>query len=206
MDNFALFYVNGYPFLVVVWNLFLALIPFFLFLNLNGCWRKTKFKTTWQKILAGVIFFLWLIFLPNSAYLIVGVRHLLNYCPVDSANSVCVTSAWEIMYFFILSILGWIFFVIFLKQMRALLAKIYDPKISRIIIFIIIPFVSLGVVFGLTERFNSWDVFFNPLAILGNLLRYMTTWEYLRNFLAFAAGYYLLFFLGDYLFGKKVIS
>lgn len=204
MDNFGLFFVNDHPFLMMVWNIFLAIIPFFIFLALHSYWRKTKFKTGGQKFLAGIIFFLWFIFLPNSAYLIVGVRHLLNFCPADSADSVCVSGVWQIMYFFVFSTLGWIFFVIFLKQMQTLLAKIFSQKISRITILAIIPFVSLGVLFGLTERFNSWDVFFNPLAILENLLRYMTTWAYFRNLLAFTAGYYLLFFLGDYLFGKRI--
>jgi uncharacterized membrane protein len=206
MENFGLFYVNDYPFLMVVWNLFLALLPFFIFLALRDYWKKTKFKTSRQKVLAGVLAFFWLIFVPNSAYLIVGVRHLLNYCPADSANSVCVVGAWQIMYFFVLSILGWVFFVIFLKQMRSLLAKVFNQKVANITMFILIPLISLGVVFGLTERFNSWDIFINPLAILQNLLRYMTDWGYFRNFLVFTIGYYLLFFLGDYLFGKKMAS
>lgn len=204
MDNFGLFYVNGYPFLMIIWNVFLALIPFFLFLFLADSWRKTKFKKKSEKFLAIILFFIWFIFLPNSAYLIVGVRHLLDYCPPYSANSVCVSSAWEIMYFFILSIFGWIFFIIFLKQMRSLLAKIFSPKISQIAIFSMIPLISLGVVFGLTERFNSWDIFFNPLAIFQNLLRYMTEWQYFRNFLVFTAGYYVLYFLGDFLFKEKI--
>jgi len=204
MDYFGLFYVNDYPFLMLVWNLFLALTPFFIFFILRDYWQKTKFKKIWQKFLAGILFFLWLIFLPNSAYLIVGVRHLLNFCPAASANSVCVAGVWEIMYFFVFSALGWIFFVIFLKQMRSLLAKIFNPKVSRLAVFILIPFVSLGVLFGLTERFNSWDIFFNLLAIFQNLLKYLTDWEYFRNFLVFTAGFYLLYFLGEYLFGKKI--
>ena len=206
MDNFGVFYVNDYPFLMMVWNLFLALVPFFIFLGLRQHWQKTKFKTVWQKILAGLIFFFWFIFLPNSAYLIVGVRHLIDFCPVDSANSVCVRNAWEIMFFFVSSTFGWIFFVIYLKQMQQLLGRIFSQKIAKIITFSLIPLVSLGVLFGLTERFNSWDVFFSPLAIFQNLLRYMASWEYFRNFLAFTAGYYLLFFLGDYLFGKKAVN
>jgi uncharacterized membrane protein len=206
MDNFGLFYVNGHPFLMMVWNLFLAIVPFFIFLSLENYWRKTKLKTNWQKIIAAVVFFLWFIFLPNSAYLIVGIRHLLNFCPADLSDSICVFGAWEIMYFFVFSVIGWIFFIIFLKQMQVLLAKIFSPKISRRVILAIIPFVSLGVLLGLTERFNSWDIIYRPLAIWGNLLRYMTTWAYFRNFLVFTAGYYLLFFLGEYLFGKKVIG
>jgi uncharacterized membrane protein len=204
MRTFGLFYVNGYPFVIVVWNVFLAMAPFGFFLLFSSYWRKTKFKKIGQKIWAAVIFLFWFVFLPNSAYLVVGSRHLLNFCPADSSNSICVPAAWEIMFFFIYSILGWVLFDIFLIQMRELLAKIFTARISRNLIYVFIPVVSWGVLFGLTERFNSWDLFIHPLLISQNLLRYLTNWEYFRNWLVFAIGYYILYFFGDYLFGKKI--
>jgi uncharacterized membrane protein len=203
IDTFGLFYVNDYPFLVMVWNLFLAFFPFFFFLAFKGYWRKNKFSLSRQKIFAGLIFFLWLIFLPNSAYLIVVGRHLFDYCPADSLNSVCISGAWQIMFFFCYSVLGWVLFVISLKQMAGFLAKLFSKKLARWFVAIIIPLVSLGVLLGLTGRFNSWDIFRAPLAIFQNLLKCLTDWQYLRNFLIFSAGYYLLYFFGDYLFKNK---
>jgi uncharacterized membrane protein len=206
IENFSLFYVNDYPFLVIVWNIFLAFIPFFIFLILRDYWEKTKFKTTGQKIIAALIFFFWFIFIPNSAYLIVGSRHLLKYCPIDSPNSVCVSGAWEIMFFFCYSVLGWVFFVIFLKQMKKLLAEIFTNIKAEFIIYLLIPLISWGVLLGLTERFNSWDIFLHPLAILADLLRYISDWRYFWNLAIFVIGYYLLYFLGDYLFRKRGIG
>lgn len=204
LDTFGLYYVNGYPFLMVAWDIFLALVPFFFFLLFRDYWEKTKFKKSGQKILAGLIFSLWFIFLPNSTYVIVVVRHLLGYCPIDSPNNVCVADAWQIMFFFAYSIFGWVIFTILLKKMQRLLAEIFSRRAALISVFIIIPLVSFGVLLGLTERFNSWDIFFDPLAILQNLLRYMADWEYFRNFLVFTAGYYFLYFFGVYLFGEKI--
>jgi uncharacterized membrane protein len=204
VDTFGLFYVNDYPFLMMVWNLLLAFIPFFIFLGLNSYWKKTKFKKIGQKIIAALIFFGWFIFLPNAAYLIVGSRHLLNYCPIDSFYNVCATGAWQIMYFFCYSVIGWIFFVIFLEQMKKLLTGIFNKKKAEMITYFFIPLVAWGVLLGLTERFNSWDVFLHPLAILVSLLRYITDWQYLWNLIVFIMGYYLLYFLGDWLFGRRV--
>ncbi len=204
VDTFALFYVNDYPFLMMVWNLFLALIPFGLFLLFSSYWQKTKFKKSGQKIWAVIIFLFWFIFLPNAAYLVVGNRHLLNFCPADSPNSVCVPGTWQIMFFFVYSVLGWVLFTIYLVQMRELLAKIFNPKISRNLIYIFIPFVAWAVLLGLIERYNSWDIFINPLAISANLLSYFTDWDYFRNWLVFTAGYYILYIWGELLFRKKI--
>jgi uncharacterized membrane protein len=204
IETFSPFYVNGYPFVMMVWNTLLATVPFAFFLLFSAYWQKTKFIKIGQKLLAAFIFLLWFIFLPNAAYLIADIRHLLNYCPAGSPLNICIEGAWEIMFFFIYGIFGWFFFVIYLEQMRGLLAKIFNPRSAKIITLIIIPLLALGVLFGLTERANSWDLFLHPLAIYQDLLRYMSSWAYLRNWLAFTAGYYILYFFGNLIFSKKM--
>jgi uncharacterized membrane protein len=201
--NLGPFYVNGYPVSMMIWNLFLAALPFLFFFLLDSYWKKTKFKTLGQKIGAVIIFFFWLIFLPNSAYLIVGIRHLIGFCPLSSPNSICVPGAWEIMVFFVHSVFGWIFFVIFLRLMEKFFAEVFSKKVSRYLLLIMIPLVSLGVLLGLTERYNSWDIFLRPLAISLNLLRYFSDWRYFWNFLIFTAGFYWLYFFGNFLFRKN---
>jgi uncharacterized membrane protein len=203
IETFSPFYVNDYPFAMMVWNILLAAVPFGFFLLLSSYWQKTKLKKIGQKILAAFIFLLWFIFLPNAAYLIADIRHLLNYCPVGSSLNICIEGAWEIMFFFIYGVFGWVFFVIYLEQMRGLLAKIFNPRLAKITTLIIIPLLALGVLFGLTERANSWDLFLHPLAIFQDLLRYMSSWAYLRNWLAFTAGYYILYFFGAAVFRTK---
>ncbi|MDD5527646.1 MAG: DUF1361 domain-containing protein [Patescibacteria group bacterium] len=204
IDNFSLFSVNGITFVMLVWNMVLAMAPFGFFLLFSSYWHRTKFEKNGQKILAAIFFFLWLIFLPNAAYLIADIRHLLDYCPPGSFVNVCVNGAWEIMFFFVYSVFGWAFLVIYLSQMRALLAEIFNQRTAKMITLLIIPALALGVLFGLTERFNSWDIFIHPLAIFQNLLRYMTSWDYFRNWLAFMAGYYILYFFGATMFKTKL--
>lgn len=204
METFSPFYVNNYPFLMMTWNILLAMMPLAFFLIFSAYWQKTKFKKSGQKILGAVIFLLWFLFLPNAAYLITDIRHLLAFCPVDSPLNVCVNGAWEIMFFFVYGAFGWAFFVIYLNQMRDLLAKIYNSQTAKIVILAIIPLLALGVLFGLTERYNSWDFFLHPLAIFQNLLRYITSWQYFRNWLVFMAGYYILYSFGTVIFKTKL--
>jgi uncharacterized membrane protein len=191
---------------MIVWNILLAMVPFAFFILFSNYWQKTKFKKIGQKIIAAVIFLFWFVFLPNAAYLITDTRHLLGYCPAHSSLDVCISNAWEIMFFFVYGAFGWVFFVIYLNQMRALLAKIFSQKIAKITTLATIPILALGVLFGLTERYNSWDFFIHPLAIYQNLLRYITNWDYFRNWLIFTAGYYVLYFFGTVIFRTKLMK
>ncbi len=205
LDNYCLskLVVNDYPILMVAWNLFLFLIPFFLFLLLKKLYLKSGFKKIYEKVTGLLLFFIWLLFVPNVPYVITDVRHLLNYCPIDSYLNVCTQNAWMIMFFFVYSIFGWIFFVLFLNQMKNLILKIFSKKISQLFIIIVIPSISLGVLLGLLNRFNSWYFFQNPLLIFRSMLMYITDINYFINFVGFTIGLYILYFIGNFLFRRK---
>lgn len=197
--------INDYPVLMIVWNLLLLAVPFFLFVLLESYWRDNKFKNLKEKIIASCLFFLWLIFIPNTVYIITTVRHLLNYCPAGSYNpfiDVCPANVWMIIFFFIYASLGWIFFVLFLRQMKDFLKKVFNKNIACLFIAIVIPLISLGVLLGLINRFNSWDAFLHPLAILKTMLIYITDVHYFGNFLVFTLGLYALYFAGEFLFKR----
>lgn len=202
-EHFAVLAINDYPVLMVFWNLFLLIVPFFLFIVLVGLLRKSGFKKVQDKLIGVFLFLLWVLFIPNTAYVITDVRHLLDYCPADSYSRVCAPNAWMIMFFFMYSLLGWVFFTVFLAQMKGFIKDIFGAKISNIFVILIIPMISLGVLIGLVDRFNSWDVFLRPLAIFENMLVYITSFYYFRNFLIFTIGLYFMYFLGDFLFKDK---
>ena len=201
---FAIMTINDYSILMVFWNLFLLFIPFLLFLFLVKLFRKNKFEKKSDKALGILLFVSWVLFMPNTAYLITDIRHLLDYCPLGSPFKVCVANAWMIMFFFIYSLSGWIFFVIFLSQMRNFTKSIFGARISLIFIVSIIPLMALGVLIGLVDRFNSWDIIVRPLVIFENMLVYITSFYYFRNFFIFTIGLYILYFLGDFLFKDKL--
>ena len=104
--------INQYQLITVVWNIFLALLPLAFYMFLKSYWRRTgliKFK---QKTVAAALFIFWLLFFPNTAYIITDIRHLLNYCPFDSPNKVCADNAWMIIFFFTYASFGWVSFII----------------------------------------------------------------------------------------------
>ena len=195
-------FVNRYPVLGILWNIFLLLIPFFLCLVLIKYWKKNGFNKIYQKIIAGFTWFLWLLFIPNTAYIITDVRHISGYCDDTSIYRVCPENAWMIIFFFIYAIVGWVGVVYLLRQMKKFIKDIKGSLTSNIFIVLIIPLISLGVLLGLINRWNSWEFFLNPQDIFNSIKLYFTNFIYFKNFVIFTLGFYVLYFVGDKLFKK----
>lgn len=194
--------VNQYQLFTVVWNIILTAVPFIIYRLLKKYWRQTgliKFK---QRLAAAVLFVFWLLFLPNAAYIITDVRHLLDYCPVDSLDKVCVANAWMIMFFFVYSSFGWAAFYYLLKTMSGLVEEIFYKFWSNIFVVLTVPLVALGVLLGLINRFNSLDVFFFPLQLFRAVWFYFSRPDYFTDWFLFTVFLYLLYFGGDLLFKK----
>lgn len=203
VDNYS---INGYSILAILWNIFLLIIPFLLCLLLIRYWKNNKLKKYYQKILAAVIGVLWLIFIPNTAYIITDIRHLLNYCESDCFLNVCIKNAWMIMFFFIYACVGWVSFVILLNQMKRFIIKLWGEKIGSIFVFFIIPIISLGVLLGLINRWNSWEFFIYPSKIAASILVHFTDIDYFRNWIVFTVCLYILYYIGNWLFKNSKIK
>lgn len=193
-------FVNQYPVFGFIWNFILLMIPFGMAFWLKHYYRAHGLKNIGNKTIFFLIFFLWLIFVPNSAYIITDIRHLLGFCP-NSLYRVCVSNAWMIMVFFSYSVMGWVAYVYLLRDMKIFLQEI-NPKISVFFIPVIIPFISLGVLIGLVNRWNSWEIFSQTQEIMIDLLNYFYRQEYFINLVIYTFFFYLLYFAGDKIFKK----
>jgi len=197
--------INQYQLVTVVWNIFLALLPLAFYLLLRSYWRRTGLIKIRQKAGAAALFIFWLLLFPNTAYIITDIRHLLNYCPPDSPDKVCAANAWMIIIFFTYSSFGWVAFYYLLKLMSDLFSEIFSKLRPYFFAGLIIPITSLGVLLGLLNRFNSWDVFLFPLWLSQVLLVYFSDIDYFINWLIFTLFLYLLYFVGDVIFRKVKI-
>jgi uncharacterized membrane protein len=176
------------------------LVPLAIYLLLAWYWRRTRFIRPAEKILAGAAFFIWLIFIPNTAYVISEVRHLLNYCPQTAAFKVCEQGAWVILFFFTYATIGLVSFFYLLTAMRGLIKNIFGNRIAQVFIIIVIPVIALGMLLGLLNRWNSWELFIYPLDLFNTLISYISYRENLLNWLIFTVFLYLFYFGGKYLF------
>jgi uncharacterized membrane protein len=177
--------INSYPVLMMAWNIFLALIP---------CWvaygmlrKKISMKSAWF----WPLFIIWFFFFPNTAYLFTMVRHLLNHCvDYNPLLRVCTEESWMVMFFFGYALIGLPTFYYALKKMTHLVGRCFP--------LVMIPFTSIGVLFGLVERFNSWDVIRNPMMIVQTGFSYFIEPDKILNLIVFTIVFYFIYYMTDY--------
>jgi uncharacterized membrane protein len=189
--------IFDYPVIMFVWNLLLLLAPMLLAWYLLKYWQRNKLKSFFQKIIAILIGLLWLLFIPNAAYVITDVRHIMTVCPNNIYNWVCPAKAWGIFFFFLYALLGWLGFVYLMRQMRDLLRKLNQELVPVFFVFVI-PLTAVGIMLGLVDRWNSWELFLDPVGLWQNILKYFTQLDYFVNWLLFSVFLYILYWIGDY--------
>lgn len=136
--------------LFLVWNLFLAVIPFCISFYLT---QKKQLKR-WQLIGWS---FLWLLFLPNAPYILTDLIHLqLSDGLIVLVDFVVITS---------FAIAGLLFYLVSVKDMELLFRENFSKKI-RTIFFTALPFLcGFGIYLGRFLRFNSWDILQDPTSL-----------------------------------------
>ncbi len=151
MNVIRIFLVGQYSYVYMNWNLFLALFPLlFLFLF-------EREKNIFFRILT---FLLWILFLPNSVYLVSDFIHIRNTGP-----------EWILWYdgimLFLYASIGIFVNAFMLLKMK----KILFPKkniYQRVFVILIAILTSFGIYLGRYLRFNSWDIFYIPSKILSH--------------------------------------
>jgi uncharacterized membrane protein len=151
---FRIWYAGHLLFAFLEWNLFLAFVPFAISKTMAGLLINKKLKFA-------IGIFLWIVFLPNSFYIITDLFHLdMNGdVPLWYDLALLWSFAWNGLLFGILSV----------RQMELLVEKHIDKKLG---LFFVLPVMALngfGVYIGRYMRFNSWDVLTSPLQLINDI-------------------------------------
>ncbi len=195
--------INDYHISYVIWNIMLGLIPFFLCYNI---FRLQKIKNKIRQLYQGLIFFLWLVFLPNAPYILTDMRHINGFCP-DTINDICVNNAWMIAFFFLYGLIGWILYFYAIEQIIIFIRKNISSRLSCYFPVIIAPVVSLGLLLGLIDRLNTWDILFRLDLVLQVSFLYFTDFNNLLNLIAFTFLLLVMYYAGKFVFkGIKEIK
>lgn len=135
----------------LIWNLFLAWIPFILAYFAHAI----SWKRHWLYIAIPVIAFLWLIFFPNAPYMLTDLQ--------DLARANHGAPLW-----YDVIIVGWFSWtgmmlgVISLYLMQDIIRRTFGHAIGWVFVFIISGMSSFGIYIGRFVRLNSWDILQNP--------------------------------------------
>ncbi len=146
-----IFISSNLEYAFLLWNLFLAYIPFYL------TTRLLKMK---HKILSLSVFLLSILFLPNAPYIITDFSHLLY--------SSSLSFWFDLILIMYSAINGLILFICALCNIEKYLQVNLNLKRTRGIIVLLIILCSYGVFVGRFLRWNSWDIFIQPISLFSD--------------------------------------
>lgn len=144
-------------FIYILWNIFLALIPFVISSILLSFSKGGNLN----KIIFIIGFILWLLFIPNAPYLITDFIHL--------GEIRAVPLLYDIILLFSSAYVGLLFFFYSLSHIEEIFKTKYKKFTTSIIMTIIIMMISFGIYLGRFLRFNSWDIFINHTSLVKNI-------------------------------------
>lgn len=210
LDNYIYFFdwladlnINQFEIIYFLWNIILLIVPYYICLLMIKYQRVTKLAAYYQKIIALLGGFIWILFIPNAAYVMFDVRHLVTPCQLETYHQICPETAWYVLFFFAYAVIGWIAIVYLLRQMGNFLSSVFNKKYLIIYDYIMPPILSLGIMLGLLQRWNSWDIIIHPKAVISYIGLYIADPMYFLNWSIVTALLYFLCWLGEYLFKKR---
>ncbi len=163
---FRILYTAETYFVFLVWNLFLAWLPYFISLQ----WKQKR-----SPLFHWMIMVPWLLFFPNAPYIITDLYHLNEQQRVPQWFDLLLlfSAAWNGLLLGLLSLYNAEQFL--LKKMNA---------ISAGMLLTACVFLSgFGVYAGRYLRWNSWEVFTRPKTILNDTVprilhphEHLSTW------------------------------
>ena len=136
--------------LFLIWNLFLAIIPYFLSSSIhNNFFDKSK------KIQNSIYALVWLLFIPNTFYILTDFTHLHYKNTLQFGLDMLILSSFSFAGFYV----GLLSF----HHMHQLTTAKYGNT-KGILFILTISFLSaFGIYLGRILRFNSWDIITKPI-------------------------------------------
>lgn len=139
------------------WNLFLAFIPYGI-----TWWMARNIALIENKIKLLAALAVWLLFIPNSFYIITDLFHLIH---VRSAPK------WfDLLLIFSFAWNGILFGILSIRRLELVLSLQQGKGFSFLWVFIVMWLCSFGIYIGRFLRFNSWDVITDPFSLAGEIM------------------------------------
>jgi len=135
----------------LIWNLFLAWIPFMLaYFAHAASWRRATLY-----FVIPAIAFLWLIFFPNAPYMLTDLQDL-------SRRAVGAPLWYDVIIVVWASWTGMLLGVISLYLMQDIIVRTFGRRAGWAFVFMTSALSSFGIYIGRFVRLNSWDILQNP--------------------------------------------
>ncbi len=174
-DNFTYFFLG--------WNLFLAWMPLIFAI----IWRhRLKYGTLarWKGI---GMFCIWLLFFPNAPYLITDLVHLnTRFNPAIWADTLLLFSC---------ALAGLVLGIYSLHIVHEILLRWFNNLKTWIIIGCSLVLTGYGIYLGRVQRWNSWDLFTQPISLLTDTFDQLNNPQALKMTIGFSALLFIIYFM-----------
>lgn len=149
---------------IILDNLFW--MSFNIFLALLGVLFGFLLYYSKNKLLKWLFFLLWLLFVPNTIYLITDLQYLPNQITkLESYNQTII-----IIQFILVFLLGITTFLFALYPFEKIASKLTNRQTVKTVLFFLNYSIAFGVVLGKIYRVHSWYVFTDPQTVITSSL------------------------------------
>lgn len=140
----------------LLWNLILAFIPY----AISHWLYNNRIVENKLKLMATIS--LWLLFIPNSFYILTDLSHLdeKTSAPQWFDLLLLLSFAWN----------GLVFGIASLRKMEVILQRISGKNFSLFIVFAVMWLNAFGIYIGRFLRYNSWDIVAQPFPLFSEML------------------------------------
>lgn len=155
---FRFFYSDTYNYSNLLWNLFLAWLPYIFSVIASSFYIRSPKR--WGLITLFII--LWLVFFPNAPYIVTDFYYLDPRPPIPLWFDISLIA--------IFAFTGCFLAIASLRLIHLMIDKSLGKVIGWVFALFSLGLGSLGVYLGRFARFNSWDVLFAPKPLIKELV------------------------------------
>jgi uncharacterized membrane protein len=178
----------------LIWNLFLAWIPFMLAYFAHAVsWRRAALY-----FVIPFIAFLWFIFFPNAPYMLTDLQDL-------SRRAVGAPLWYDVIIVVWCSWTGMLLGLVSLYLMQDIVVRSFGRVVGWVFVFVISALSSFGMYIGRFVRLNSWDILQDPAETAQEVLGIVVDPSMrLAAFTLLYTGFFLFVFLLLYSFSHML--
>jgi uncharacterized membrane protein len=180
----------------LIWNLFLAWIPFIISYFTYTLTMRRK----WIYVVIPIAAFLWLIFFPNAPYILTDFQHL--------ANPTKELPIWyDVMMLIWFAFTGLLLGMVSLFLMQEIIRREFGRWPGWAFVGLVTGLSAAGVYMGRFLRWNSWDILYNPTGIaLYSFERAQNPSLQSIGFIGLFGAFFLFLYITLYTFGHLLLE